>query len=76
MRATMVRLATGQQMAPFLQNKGVMLTKLKKAQIRDGTQGAKLNALTSAIGTRVEMPATAEKIWRAVQASRPAQAAA
>ena len=39
-RAKMVKLATGQQMATFLKNKGVNLTKLTKAQIRDGNGGA------------------------------------
>jgi hypothetical protein len=45
-RAKMVRLATGQQMATFLKGKGVSLTKLTKAQIRDGRNGAALDALT------------------------------
>jgi hypothetical protein len=45
-RAKMVRLATGQQMATFLKNKGVTLTKLTKAQIRNGRNGAKLDRLT------------------------------
>jgi Animal haem peroxidase len=45
-RAKMVRLATGQQMATFLKSKGVTLTKLTKAQIRDGNKGTKLDALT------------------------------
>ena len=40
MRARMVKLATGQQMATFLKNKGVTLTKLTKEQIRDGRNGA------------------------------------
>ena len=44
--ARMVRLATGQQMAAFLMTKGVTLTKLTKAEIRDGKNGAKLDALT------------------------------
>jgi len=47
-RARMVRLATGQQMAAFLKNKGVTLTKLTKAQIRDGNNAADLGALTQA----------------------------
>jgi hypothetical protein len=42
----MVKLATGQQMANFLKNKGVNLTKLTKPQIRDGNNGADLSALT------------------------------
>jgi hypothetical protein len=45
-RAKMVRLATGQQMAAFLTGKGVALTKLTKAQVRDGNNGAELDALT------------------------------
>ena len=44
----MVKLATGQQMANFLKNKGVNLTKLTKAQIRDGNNGADLSDLTQA----------------------------
>ena len=45
-RAKMVKLATGQQMATFLKGKGVTLTKLTKPQIRDGKNGAPLDALT------------------------------
>jgi hypothetical protein len=45
-RANMVNLATGQQMATFLTSKGVTLTKLTKAQIRDGNNGATLDGLT------------------------------
>ena len=48
LRANMVKLATGQQMVTFLKNKGVTLTKLTTAQIRDGSNGAKLTALTTA----------------------------
>jgi hypothetical protein len=47
-RAKMVKLATGQQMATFLKSKGVNLTKLTKAQIRDGAGGAELDNLTQA----------------------------
>ena len=47
-RARMVKLATGQQMANFLKNKGVNLTKLTKAQIRNGNNGADLSTLTGA----------------------------
>jgi len=47
-RAKMVRLATGQQMATFLRNKGVTLTKLTRAQIRDGNNGTELDGLTQA----------------------------
>jgi Animal haem peroxidase len=45
-RAKMVTLATGQQMATFLKNKGVTVTKLTAAQIRDGNGGAALDELT------------------------------
>jgi hypothetical protein len=45
-RAEMVKLATGQQMATFLKSKGVNLTKLTTAQIRDGLNGATLEGLT------------------------------
>jgi Animal haem peroxidase len=47
-RARMVRLATGQQMARFLKTKGVNLSALTKAQLRDGKGGAQLDALTQA----------------------------
>jgi hypothetical protein len=47
-RAKMVKLATGQQMATFLKNRGVTLTKLTNAQLRDGNNGAKLDGLTQA----------------------------
>jgi hypothetical protein len=47
-RARMVRLATGFQMATFLKGKGVNVTKLTKAQLRDGKNGAKLDHLTTA----------------------------
>jgi Animal haem peroxidase len=46
LRAKMVKLATGQQMATFLKNRGVTLTKLTRGQIRDGSNGAELTALT------------------------------
>jgi hypothetical protein len=45
-RAKMVTLATGQQMAAFLKNKGVTLTKLTRGQIRDGRNGVELDGLT------------------------------
>jgi hypothetical protein len=45
-RAKMVKLATGQKMAAFLKSKGVSLTALTKAQIRNGDHGAKLDDLT------------------------------
>jgi hypothetical protein len=47
-RAKMVRLATGQGMADFMVSKGVAVTKLTKAQIRDGDGGASLADLTAA----------------------------
>jgi hypothetical protein len=43
-----VKLATGQQMATFLKNKGVSLTRLTRAQIRDGRNGVDLDSLTHA----------------------------
>jgi hypothetical protein len=48
MRARMVRLATGQQMVTFLKGKGVNVTKLTAAQLRNGKNGAKLDGLTQA----------------------------
>ncbi len=46
-RARMVKLATGQQMARFLRNRGVNnVTTLTRTQIRDGNGGAELDALT------------------------------
>jgi hypothetical protein len=47
LRANMLKLATGQQMAAFLRSKGVTAQTLSKAQIRDGKNGAKLDALTT-----------------------------
>ena len=46
-RATMVKLASGQEMAAFLQGKGVAVTPLTKAQLRDGDGGASLAGLTA-----------------------------
>jgi hypothetical protein len=46
-RAKMLRLATGQQMASFLRGKGVSATTLTKPQIRNGRNGAELETLTS-----------------------------
>ncbi|MCA1560928.1 MAG: heme peroxidase family protein [Acidobacteria bacterium] len=45
-RARMVHLATGQQMATFLRGKGVTVTTLTRAQLRDGNGAATLEALT------------------------------
>ena len=47
LRANMVNLATGQQMVTFLRRKGVTLSKLTAAQIRDGSNGATLGSLTT-----------------------------
>ena len=47
-RAKMVKLATGQKMAAHLRGKGVPVTTLTKAQIRNGNGGAKLDGLTPA----------------------------
>jgi hypothetical protein len=47
-RSNMVRLATGQQMVAFLAAKGVSVTALTKAQLRDGDGGADLSHLTAA----------------------------
>jgi hypothetical protein len=46
-RARMVRLASGQQMAAFMKSRGVAVTELTKAQIRDGNNGATLDGLTA-----------------------------
>jgi hypothetical protein len=45
-RAKMVKLATGQQMARFLKNRGVNLTTLTKTQLKNGNNGATLDELT------------------------------
>ncbi|MDQ3865900.1 MAG: heme peroxidase family protein [Actinomycetota bacterium] len=45
-RGKMVRLATGQQMATFLKSRGVSLTRLTHAEIRNGRNGADLGGLT------------------------------
>jgi hypothetical protein len=44
----MLQLATGQQMAKFLRSKGVAVTTLTHAQIRNGKGGAELEGLTKA----------------------------
>jgi hypothetical protein len=46
-RAKMVKLATGQGMAEFLAGRGVAVTPLTRAQIRDGAGGARLSGLTA-----------------------------
>lgn len=47
-RAGMVRLASGQQMAALLRTSGVPVATLTKAQLRDGSGGADLSGLTTA----------------------------
>jgi hypothetical protein len=47
-RASMMRLATGQGMVEKLQNKGVAVTALTDAQIRNGSGGASIADLTDA----------------------------
>lgn len=47
-RAGMVRLASGQQMAALLRSSGVPVATLTRAQLRDGSGGADLSALTTA----------------------------
>ena len=46
-RARMLRLATGQQMAQFLRSRGVSVQVLSKKQLRDGNDGAELSRLKS-----------------------------
>ncbi len=46
LRANMVKLATGQQMAAFMRSKGVNVATLTRAQIRNGSNGASLAGLT------------------------------
>ncbi len=48
LRAKMLRLATGQQMARLLRSKGVAVTTLTRSQIRNGRNGAELEGLTAA----------------------------
>jgi Animal haem peroxidase len=48
LRANMVKLATGQQMAAFLRGKGVNVKTLTRTQIRDGSGGVELDGLTKA----------------------------
>lgn len=47
-RAGMVKLASGQQMAALLRSSGVPVTTLTKAQLRDGSGGADLSDLSAA----------------------------
>jgi hypothetical protein len=59
-RAKMVTLATGQQMVAFLKNKGVNVTALTRAQLRDGKNGAELDGLT---GAQREAVLTKTPLW-------------
>jgi hypothetical protein len=59
-RAKMVKLATGQKMAAHLRDKGVAVTTLTKAQVRNGDGGAKLDNLTAA---QKEGLATNTPLW-------------
>lgn len=47
-RARMLRLATGQGMVDLLKSRGVSVTKLTKAKLRDGHDGASLAGLSAA----------------------------
>jgi hypothetical protein len=47
-RATMVKLASGQEMVAFLRSRGVAVEPLTRAQLRDGNGGASLADLTAA----------------------------
>jgi hypothetical protein len=47
-RAKMVKLATGQKMTAFMKSRGVNVAALTKSQIRNGDDGASLDALTPA----------------------------
>ncbi len=47
-RGSMLKLASGQQMAGFLRRHGVSVTTLTRAQLRDGRNGASLDDLTTA----------------------------
>jgi len=59
-RAAMVRLATGQQMATFVKNKGVQITKLTKQQIKNGNGGASLSSLNA---TQINALTTNTPLW-------------
>jgi Animal haem peroxidase len=52
-RANMVSLATGQQMAAFIRSKGVSVTTLTAAQLRDGKGAATLDGLSKKQRDRV-----------------------
>jgi hypothetical protein len=46
-RAKMVKLATGQDMVAFMAGRGIAVSPLSKAQLRDGNNGADLDALSA-----------------------------
>jgi Animal haem peroxidase len=52
-RARMIKLATGQQMVQRLSDRGVSVTPLTKAKLRDGSGGADLSGLSAAQRTAV-----------------------
>jgi hypothetical protein len=59
-RAHMVKLATGQQMATFLRSKGVSVTTLTRAQLRNGNNGADLSGLNA---TQLNALLTNTPLW-------------
>ena len=59
-RAAMVKLATGQQMATLVKNKGVNITKLTKQQIKNGQGGANLSSLNA---TQLNALTTNTPLW-------------
>lgn len=59
-RANMVKLASGQQMVTRLKSRGVAVTPLSRAQILNGSAGAKLDHLTAAEKDAV---ATRTPLW-------------
>ena len=71
----MVKLATGQQMATFMKSKGVNLTKLTNAQIRDGNGGADLERpdADAAPGAAARHAAVALRAARGGAEQRPAK---
>jgi hypothetical protein len=56
----MVKLATGQQMAAFVKARGVQVTKLTKAQIKNGNGGANLSSLNA---TQLNALTTNTPLW-------------
>ena len=72
-RAKMVELATGQGMAARLQSKGVAVTPLTKAQIRDGAGGA---SLSRALGRRSGPRSSTTRRCGSTSCARPSSTAA